>query len=107
MNKKKVVEKLIMPEGFESNIVERPHYVDKMVGRGENKTRILKLCEAVKALPAGHSLAFRVPDFEDKFGPYKKQKLQTMKLSMKNFGVEHPRIVFDNGVIHIWENRDA
>ena len=89
-------------------VFERPNFLDLIQLRGEKSRAVAKLAQEIKKLKSAECIKYDINQFETIYGKNRdiKWKLSNMRQRLKNeFNIKKPRIVFDEGLIYIWENR--
>ena len=89
---------------FLARMKDRPEYLDTVAQVRGVKTRMaMRMASAIKNSASTKTLPMPIDEFTRYF-PGKSGK-QYLKIQLKKFGVESPRVHEDDGVVHIWAGK--
>ncbi len=93
-------------EVLRKNVFSRPTFLDSMPTRGDKARAISMLAEQLKAMSSSECVAYKVPDFVEKFKADKyplSKEMQYVRNQLKSaYGVKHPRVVNHEETIYFW-----
>lgn len=93
-------------EVLRKNVFSRPTFLDSMPTRGEKARAIALLSEQLKNMSSSECVAYKVPDFIDKFKADKyplPREMSYVRNQLKTaYGVKSPKVICQDSTVYIW-----